>query len=330
MKRIFITGATGYIGHQLALTAAARGYLVSALVRNMQSPNLPTHPSIHLVKGDVQVYETVVKAMTDCEYVLHAAGLAQLWHKDRSLFYRTHVTGTRNVLEAARFHGVEKLVFTSSCAVLGPSESRPLAEDDPRFTPFENDYEISKHCAEELVKEYVRRGLPAVIVALPRVYGPGLATKGNPVSQFIRKTLRRGFAFVPSAKNIVGNYVYIDDVVNGHFDALEKGENGEKYILGGENISYQQLFETVAKASEKNLKIIAVPVALLKLWSALVFSLNYLTGRHTHLSPKVVKRLLQNRAVTSEKAVRQLNYQITPFAQGIEQTIHHLNNLHHG
>ncbi|HET7897753.1 MAG TPA: NAD-dependent epimerase/dehydratase family protein, partial [Flavisolibacter sp.] len=225
MRRIFITGATGYIGHQLALTAADRGYSVSALVRNIHSPHLPAHPAIHFFKGDVLAYETVVKAMADCDDVLHAAGLTQLWHRDRSLFYRTHVMGTRNVLEAARFHGVEKLVFTSSCAVLGPSESRPLAEDDPRFTPFENDYEISKHCAEELVKEYVRRGLPAVIVALPRVYGPGLLTKGNPVSHLIQKTLKRRIAFIPTEKNIVGNYVYIDDVVNGHFDALEKGQS---------------------------------------------------------------------------------------------------------
>lgn len=327
---IFLTGATGYIGHQLALAAAEQGDSVTALVRNLSSPSLPQHASIRFCQGDITDYPTVANAMQGCDAVLHAAGLTQLWHKDRSLFYRVHVTGTRNLLEAAHFHGVEKFVFTSSCAVLGPSAEHPVAEDDPRFTPFENDYEISKHCAEELVKAYVRRGLQAVIVAPPRVYGPGPATKGNPVNRLIRKTLKRKVAFIPAAKNVVGNYAYIDDVVRGHLAALERGESGEKYILGGENVSYRQLFETIGKAGGQKLRMIPVSAVLLKCWAGLVFGLCYITGRHTHLSPKLVKRLLQSRAVTCEKAVQKLNYRPTPFYKGIESTIHHLNTLSHG
>lgn len=322
--KIFLTGATGYIGHQLALAAAERGFSVSALVRNTHSVNLPKHPAISFCQGDVTDYPSVVKAMKDCAYVLHAAALTQLWHRDRSQFYRINVMGTRNVLEAALFHRVGKLVFTSSCAVLGPSRGHPVSEDDPRFTPFENDYEISKHCAEELLKEYTGRGLHAVIVAPPRVYGPGLPTKGNPISKLIRDTLKRKVAFMPAAQEVVGNYAFIDDVVNGHFQALEKGVSGEKYILGGENISYRQLFETIGKAGNEKLKIIPVPIALLKVWTAIVFGVNYLIGRHTHLSPRVVERLVQNRALTCEKAVQQLGYKITPFYSGMESTINHL------
>ena len=327
--KIFITGATGYIGHQLALEAAAQGYTVKALVRNVHSPNLPVHAAITVYQGDVTDFASVIKAMEDCDRVLHAAGLAQLWHKDRSLFYRVNVMGTRNVLEAALFHGVEKLVFTSSCAVLGPSREHPVTEDDPRFTPFENDYEISKYCAEQLVKEYVSRGLHAVMVAPPRVYGPGLNTKGNPIHQLIQQTLKRKIAFLPATKEVVGNYAYINDVVRGHFDALEKGECGEKYILGGENISYQQLFDTISKASGQHLQQIAVPLALLQLWAALAFGVNALFGRHTHLTPAVVKRLVQNRAVSCEKAIQKLHYQTTPFYKGMENTIYHLNKTPH-
>jgi nucleoside-diphosphate-sugar epimerase len=324
--KVFITGSTGYIGHKLALAAAERGLEVTALVRNTASPNLPEHPAISFCSGDVTDYSSVVKAMAGCHYVLHAAALTQLWHKDRSLFYHINVSGTRNVLEAACFHGVEKLVFTSSGAVLGPSRDFPLSEDDPRFTPFENDYEISKHCAEELLKEYAKRGLPAVIVAPPRVYGPGLPTKGNPINRLIQNTLKRKIAFMPSAKEVVGNYAFIDDVVDGHFLALQKGESGEKYILGGENISYQQLFETIGKAGNQNLRIIPVPVALLKLWTGIVFGLHFIIGRHTHLSPKVVERLVQNRALSCEKAVQHLGYRITPFYKGMENTISHLTS----
>ena len=326
---LFLTGATGYIGHQLALAAAAQGYTVTAMVRNLSSPNLPLHPGIRFRKGDITDYPSVIKAMKGCDCVMHAAALTQLWHKDPSQFYRINVMGTRNVLEAVLYLGVEKLVFTSSCAVLGPSGDRPVTEDDPRFTPFENDYEISKHCAEELVREYVRRGLYAVIVSPPRVYGPGLETKGNPINKLIKNTLKRKLALMPSVKDVVGNYAFIEDVVAGHFNALERGESGEKYILGGENISYRQFFETIGRAGNQPLQIITVPVALLKFWASIVYAANYLLGRHTHLSPKVVERLVQNRALSCEKAVQKINYRITPFYQGMEQTIHHLKTSSH-
>lgn len=326
--KIFITGATGYIGHQLALKAAEKGFAVSALVRSLHSANLPLHSLIQFHEGDVTEYAAVIKAMAGCDAVLHAAALTQLWHKDRSLFYRINVTGTRNVLEAALQHKVQRFVFTSSCAVLGPSNGHPVSEEDPRFTPFENDYETSKYCAEELIKEYTARGLHTVIVAPPRVYGPGLLTKGNPINQLIRNTLKRGIAFMPAAKDVVGNYAFIDDVVEGHFLALEKGAPGEKYILGGENVSYQRLFDTIATAGGKKLKRVAVPIALLKVWAAAVMGVSFILRRHTHLSPKVVGRLMQNRAVSCQKAVQLLGYQITPFQKGIAQTIDHLKLLH--
>ncbi len=323
--KIFLTGATGYIGHQLALTAVQRGHSVSALVRNIQSSNLPRHPNIQFHKGDVTDLPSVINAMAGCDCVLHAAALTQLWHKDRSLFYRINVMGTHNVLEAALQHKVQKFVFTSSCAVLGPSNGQPVSEDDPRFTPFENDYEISKHAAEELIKEYGGKGLHTVIVAPPRVYGPGLLTKGNPITRFVHNTLKRKVAFMPAAKDVVGNYAFIDDVVNGHFLALERGRSGEKYILGGENVSYRQLFDTIASASGTKLKVIAVPIIVLKAWAAVVAGFSFILRRHTHLSPKVVERLVQNRAVSCEKAIKQLGYRITPFQNGMAMTIAHLN-----
>jgi nucleoside-diphosphate-sugar epimerase len=213
--------------------------------------------------------------------------------------------------------------------VLGPSYEHPVSEDDPRFTPFDNDYEISKHCAEELIKEYAFRGLHTVVVAPSRVYGPGLQTKGNPINKLIQNALKRKIIFEPATGGVVGNYAFIDDVVKGHFLALEKGESGEKYSLGGENISYRQFFETIEKASPAKLKTITVPIGLIKAWAAFIFGAHYLLGKHTHLSPKVVSRLQQNRAVACEKAINQLGYQITPFSKGIETTISHLKILAH-
>jgi nucleoside-diphosphate-sugar epimerase len=324
--KIFITGTTGYIGHQLTLKAIEMGFDVVALVRSTTSSHLPRHQNVQIAQGDITNAHEVGKAMQGCDAVFHTAAITQLWDKDPSVFYRVNVMGTKNVLDAALYHGIGKMVFTSSCGVLGPSGQRPVAEDHPRLTPFENDYEISKYCAEEMIKEYVARGLNVVIVAPSRVYGPGLMTKGNPINKLIEQSMARRLAFMPSSKWAVGNYAFIDDVVAGHFLALEKGDAGQKYCLGGENLSYEQFFKTIQQESPVSVKLLVVPLMLLKGWASLVYGLNYLLGRHTHLTPQVVRRLAENRAVSCEKAIRFLGYQITPFSEGVRATIHHLQH----
>ncbi|HEY6956779.1 MAG TPA: NAD-dependent epimerase/dehydratase family protein [Flavisolibacter sp.] len=327
--KLFITGTTGYIGQKLMELALSKGFTVHALVRDLSNVDLNHHKKIHYFKGDVTDYESVERSMHGCDAVLHAAGITQLWHHDRTVFYRVNVGGTRNVLEAACYHKIKKFVYTSTCGVLGPSSGQPVGEEDPRITPFENDYEISKHCAEELVKEYSRKGLFAMIVALPRVYGPGLMTQGNPISKLIGNTIRRGIAFVPDAKQIVGNYAFIDDVIEGHFLALQKGLGGEKYILGGDNHSYKEFFENIKKESPKKIRLVTLPRFLLKFSSALVYLVTLVARRHNHFTPKIVDRLYQDRAISCDKAIRQLGYQVTPLANGIQQTIQFLKAKHY-
>ena len=133
-------------------------------------------------------------------------------------------------------------------------------------------------------------------------------------------------AFVPSCDNVVGNYAFIDDVVNGHFLAMDKGLGGEKYILGGENLSYRSFFEGVRENIGKKIMLIRIPKLLLKIWSFFYMSFCRLAGKETHISPGVVDRLAQNRALTCDKAIRQLGYSITPFSIGIQKTIFHLKN----
>jgi nucleoside-diphosphate-sugar epimerase len=327
--KIFITGVTGYIGHKLMLAAIDKRYTVHALLRDPSSSKLIEHEKICYFKGDVTDYNSIIEAMQGCDAVMHAAGITQLWHHDRSVFYNVNVGGTRNMLEAACFLNIKKLVYTSTCGVLGPSFTYPVAEEDPRVTPFENDYEISKHCAEELVKEYSRRGLFALIVALPRVYGPGLMTSGNPISRLISNIIRRRMGFIPDAKHVVGNYAFIDDVIEGHFLALQKGLGGEKYILGGENHSYEEFFQNIRKTSPEKIWLIPIPKFFLKTASRLTYTASVLTKRHTHLTPKLIDRLYQNRALNCDKAVRQLGYRITPLQNGIQQTIQFLKREHY-
>jgi nucleoside-diphosphate-sugar epimerase len=322
--KLLLTGSTGYIGHNLALAAASKGYLVHALVRDCSLVNRPVHKNIRYFKGDINEPHSIEAAIGGCDVVIHTAALAQIWNKDRSLFYKINVDGTKNMLEAAKQQGVKKFLFTSTCAVFGPSGVQPLNEDHPRSTPFENDYEISKYCAEELVREYAGNGLFSLIVSLPRVYGPGLNTGSNAVNGMIKKVLKNGIAFVPSAGNVVANYAFIDDVVRGHFEALQHGFSRETYILSGEKISYHQLFKTIVETSGRNIKTIRLPKAVLKAWSAVVFSKCYLRGKHTNISPRTIDRLFKNRALSCAKAVEQIGYRITAFQYGMEQTIYHL------
>ena len=324
--KILITGATGYIGHKLAMEAAKRNYRVHILVRDLQSSLLPVHPNIIKFKGDITDKASVMEAMMNCDKVIHAAAIAKLSAKDNTIFYSVNVEGTRNMLDAALASGVKKFVFTSSGAVIGPSGKYPMSENDPRITAFENDYEISKHWAEELVKAYSRRGLFTVIVAAPRVYGPGHECNGNTMNVLLKSILSMRLAFVPSYDTVVANYAFVDDVVNGHFLAMDKGLDGEKYILGGENLSYRSFFQTIKQNTGKKIKLIRIPKLLLKMFSFFYMSICALFGKETHISPKVVDRLAQDRALSSDKAIRQLGYSITPFSVGIQKTILHLKN----
>jgi nucleoside-diphosphate-sugar epimerase len=326
VMKIFITGATGYIGYKLAMEAARRNYTVHILVRDLRSSLLPVHPNIIAFKGDITDKASVMVAIKGCDKVMHAAAIAKLSARDNSIFYSVNVEGTRNILDASLAAGVKKFVFTSSGAVIGPSGKYPMSENDPRIVAFENDYEISKHWAEELVKEYCRRGLFAVIVAAPRVYGPGHECNGNTMNRLLKNILAMRLAFVPSCDNIVANYAFVDDVVNGHFLAMERGLGGEKYILGGENLSYRSFFQTIKQNTDRKIRLIRIPQFLLKVWSFLYMSVCSLLGKETHISPKIVDRLAQNRALNCDKAIKQLGYSITPFAKGIQATILHLNN----
>ncbi|MGB4774232.1 MAG: NAD-dependent epimerase/dehydratase family protein [Daejeonella sp.] len=322
--KIFITGATGYIGNRLALNLAEQGYIVNILVRNLNSINIPVHPNIVFYKGDVNDEESIKTALKDCEYVYHVAAYARLSSRNADIFYRINVEGTQNVLRQALNAGVKKVVFTSSVAVLGSSLRYPLTENDPRIKTFENDYELTKSLAENLVKEYNTKGLPGVIVTLPRVYGPGYGVYSNGVNKFISWALTKKRIIVPSRQTNEANYVFIDDVLKGHQLAMLKGLPGEKYIIGGENASYKKLFSTILELTGQRTKLIKIPYKLVKAGSYLAYLYAKITAKDHSVSPKILDSLFTNRAVSCQKAIDQLGYTITPLHIGIQKTIEYL------
>src|SRR5215831_9095672 len=195
--KIFITGASGYIGNMLALKLADTGHCIHALVRNKKSISSLQHNNIKLFFGDINNKEEVNKAICGCDQVYHVAGEVRPWMKDPSIMYKVNIEGTANVLEGAFNNGVKKVVFTSTCGVIGPSLKEPMTEKDPRIVGYTLDYELSKKIAEDLVDQYIAKGLNVVIVSPSKVYGPGNISHSLTYNAIIKRFLNTGIAFIP-------------------------------------------------------------------------------------------------------------------------------------
>ena len=321
-----LTGSTGYIGHQLALKLAKHNYQVNALVRNLDNKNIPKHKNIIPFKGDLSEFETVRSAVKNCDYVFHAAAFTDLKCNKIDKFYEINVVGTKNVLEASLEENIKKVVYTSTLSTFGPALYKvPITEDQPRIASYSNDYELTKSMAEEIVSEYVKKGLSCTILSLTRVYGPGLKTYSNGVNALISKILNDKVLFVPSKLDVEANYVFIDDVVNAEILALEKGESGEKYIIGGENSDYTSLFNIIKSISKSKIAIYQINYDLVKKGISFLNNINSVFGKSFLVTPKVLDSLFTNRSASSLKAISKLNYKSTPLKIGLQQTITHLS-----
>ena len=318
---ILITGSTGYIGSKLTAKLALQGHQVHLLCRT--SPMLPQFqkPNIKVFIGDITDAESIRPALENVDRVYHLAAYARLWAKDASVFHRFNVKGTENVLNEAKRSGVLKVVYTSTAGVIGPSNDKPMTETDPRITGFFNLYEETKSKAEAVAMDYAKQGLNICILNPSRIYGPGLDTGSNPVTKIVELYMKEKWKLIPGSGNDIGSYPYIDDVVDGHISAMEKGRSGERYILGGVNVTFNELMSAIKKYSgiEKKLRHIPFPVlnavSHLMLWNAKI------TGKYPMITPDWVAKYKYDWALNSSKAVNELGYTIRPFEEGIKETV---------
>jgi dihydroflavonol-4-reductase/farnesol dehydrogenase len=318
---IFISGATGFIGRQLSLNLAEQGHTVHALVRRTNHPLLPHHSNIKVFLGDISDQRSLIAAMQGCGQAYHTAALAKMWAKNINEFHEVNVTGTRNVMEAARAAGVTKTVYTSTCGVLGPTLRYPMTEDDPRITGFPIHYERTKYLAELEVKEFVKKDMNVVIVSPSRVYGKGPVTDSNTVGKIVTAYLKGKWRINPANGKQVSNYAYLDDIVQGHIAAMERGSSGQRYILGGEDVSFNEFFNTVRKISGVHHRLINVPQRVIKWYSWIEWLKTAITGKPPFFLPEFADRLRYDQKYSSQKAIDQLGYRITPFAEGMQQMI---------
>jgi nucleoside-diphosphate-sugar epimerase len=221
--------------------------------------------------------------------------------------------------------GVEKLVFTSTCGVIGPTDGAPLHEDHIRSTGFTMHYDQSKKEAEDRVLEYARSGHHAAIVSPSKVFGPGNTSHALTANAAIHGFLKKKVGVVPARGAYRICMAFIEDVVRGHVLAMEKGRSGERYILGGTNISYYHFFDRLRTLSRNHARILPVPKAVVKACAHLQEWNHRLTGAAVRFDAKSVNHLYSNYTFSSDKAIRELGYSITPLDDALEATIRFLN-----
>jgi nucleoside-diphosphate-sugar epimerase len=325
--RCLVTGASGFIGSRLVKELLNQGNSVTVLVRSVNKIPESIAERVTIAVGEVSNRDSVEKAVQNCSFVYHLAGFAGIWSKDKSLPYKTNVEGTKNILDAALNSGIEKVVFTSSAGTLSPSTvMNQVNEYAPLPDSYLTDYERSKREAEELCIGYCEKGLQTVIVNPTRVFGPGPLNKSNSVTILIKKYVRGTWRFLPDNGQYFGNYVYIDDVVDGHIKAMNKGLAGEKYILGGENISLRGFFKLLADVSGINHMLYNIPYPAMMAYAKAEQFLAETIGKPPVITPLWAKRYSQHRLVSSKKAIEKLDYSVTPLAEGIQKTLHWLND----
>ncbi|MBI3004015.1 MAG: NAD-dependent epimerase/dehydratase family protein [Ignavibacteriales bacterium] len=301
---VFVTGATGFIGTKLVNELVRRGHTVHALTRATSNRQNLEHERIQLVQGDIMDRDSLRRGMEGCAQVYHLAAYAKNWAPNPKVFFKQNIDGMRNVFDAAKEAGVQRVVLTSTIVTFGPTRPGEIGDEQmPRITPhYYTEYEESKALAEQEAIKYAAKGFPVVIVNPTRVYGPGKMTEGNSVSIMIDMYDRGKVPVLLNGGVNVGNYALVDDLVRGHILAMEKGRIGERYILGGENVSLKGLFRLVDEVSgKKHFQIslhpkIAMAYGYEELFKAKVF------GFYPQITPGWVETFLQDWAYSCGKS----------------------------
>ncbi|HUG54183.1 MAG TPA: NAD-dependent epimerase/dehydratase family protein [Vicinamibacteria bacterium] len=317
--KVLLTGGTGFLGKSVARALCARDHQVRLLAR--EGSNLAGLPATEVVRGDVTDGEAVRRAAEGCQAVLHMAAMVKIWTPERDDFDRVNVAGLRHALSAAEAAGA-RLVYTSSFMALGPTGATPA--DESQVHPghgFRNDYERTKALADVAAREAAAAGRDVVLLYPGVVYGPGDRTAGNLVVNMVADHLRGAFPGVIGPGDRLWSYAFVEDVAAGHVAALERGGRGERYILGGENVTMNGLFRLLAEVAEVPPPRRHIPYAAAGALGWLLYAWAELTGAPPLLTHEVVGVFREHWAYASAKAERELGYHVTPLAEGLRRTL---------
>jgi dihydroflavonol-4-reductase len=317
---VLVTGASGFVGSAVARKLLDRGYHVRCLVRASSPRANLADLSCSVVEGDLYDPASVLRAVEGVRYVFHVAADYRIWARDPEELVRHNREGTRAVMEAALASGVERIVYTSSVATLRLKGATGPVDEMAPMQPQEaiGAYKRSKVVAERLVETLIAdKGLPAVIVNPSTPIGPR-DVKPTPTGRII---VEAATGKVPAFVETGLNLAHVDDVAEGHLLALDKGQIGERYILGGQNVELRDMFAAIAGLVGRKAPTLSLPRGPLYPLAYGAQAIASLTGKEPFLTVDALKMAGYKMFFTSAKAERDLDYRARPYREGLADAI---------
>jgi dihydroflavonol-4-reductase len=304
--RALVTGATGFVGAAVARALLAAGSQVCALVRASSDRTNLQSLSVEIAVGDLTDRASLDRALVGCDAVFHVAADYRLGARVPGELYQNNVEGTRNVLEAARAAAVKRVVYTSSVATIGlPADGSPGDETTPvALADMIGHYKRSKFLAEQIVLNAGKSGLPVVVVNPSTPIGPG-DVKPTPTGRIVLDAAR---GLTPAYVDTGLNIVHVDDVAAGHLLAYERGRIGERYILGGANMTLLEVLTQIAQLVGRSAPRIRLPHAAILPIAFVAEAFSKVSGRPTRISVESVRMARKRMYFSSAKAERELGY----------------------
>jgi dihydroflavonol-4-reductase len=317
--RVFVTGASGFVGNHLARALIERGDAVRCLVRPSSPRDLLQNLEAELFSGDLRDVVSLQRGIQGCDVVFHCAADYRLYVPDPQTMYASNVDGTRNILRASRDCGVERVVYTSSVGALGLNDDHSPADEQTPVTlgDMVGHYKKSKYLAEREAEKWAAKGHPVVIVNPSTPVGDGdvkPTATGKMIVDFLKGKVP---AYVDTGLNLVD----VRDVAAGHLLAAERGRPGEKYILGHRNMTLKQIFETLAGLSDRPAPRVRMPHWVPLTFAAVDTGWARLRGGEPRVSLDSVRLSRKMMYFDSGKAVRELGLPQTPVDEALGRAV---------
>jgi nucleoside-diphosphate-sugar epimerase len=314
--KYFVTGATGFVGGVLARKLRGAGHQVRASVRNPDKAQELQTIGVKLFKGDVTDKGSMREAMTGVDGVYHVAGWYKIGTKDKSDGEKVNVQGTRNVLELMQELKISRGVYTSTLAVNSDTHGQLVDESYHFRGKHLSEYDRTKAAAHDIAKEFIAKGLPLVIVMPGLIYGPG---DTSTVRTNIISLLKGQLPMLPDQTKLC--WAHVDDIVQGHILAMEKGKPGETYIIAGEPYKVAEAFQVASQVAGKRAPMIA-PHYVFKVMSTLARPFdNFLPESYTSEGLRIIAGVTY--MGDNSKAKRELGYDPRSLREGWVETVRH-------
>lgn len=316
---ILVTGASGFVGSAVVRALLARGETVRVLVRRSSARRNVAGLDVEIVEGDLLDPATLPAAVAGCKGVFHVAADYRLWTRDPDAMFRANVAGSRAIVEAAVAAGVKRIVYTSSVAVLGNVPGGVADEETPVvYADMIGVYKQSKFRAEEAVRELIARAGAGVVIVNPSTPIGPRDVKPTPTGRMI---VEAASGKMPAYVDTGLNVVHVDDVAAGHLLAYDKGVVGQRYVLGGENLSLKQILDEIASLTGHRPPKLRLPHNLIlpiaagaELWARL-------TGAEPFATIDGVRMAKKRMFFSSAKAMRELGYAPRPAIEALADAV---------